>query len=39
MTPEDEREFKRRQKSRNYVLGGALLFFVVLIYAITVVRV
>ncbi|MEE4289675.1 MAG: hypothetical protein V2J14_09925 [Erythrobacter sp.] len=39
MTPEEEAEFKRRQKSRNYVVGGTLLFFAVLFYAITVVRI
>ena len=44
MTPEEQRdaeekEFKRRQKARNWVVGGTLLFFVVLFYAITVVRI
>lgn len=38
MTPEEEAEFKRRRKSRNLVLGGLLLFMVVLFYAITIVR-
>lgn len=38
MTPEDEAEIKRRQKSRNIVLGIVLLFFVALFYAITIVR-
>jgi len=38
MTPDQETEFKRRQKSRNLVVGGVLLFFVVLFYAITIVR-
>lgn len=38
MTPEDDTEHKRRQKSRNLVVGGTLLFFAVLFYAITVVR-
>jgi len=38
MTPEEEAEFKRRQKSRNLVVGGTLLFFAVLFYAITLVR-
>jgi len=38
MTPEEEAEFKRRQKSRNLVVAGTLLFFVVLFYAITVAR-
>ena len=39
MTPEEEAEMKRRQKSRNLVLGGTLLFFAVLFYAITVARI
>ncbi|BDW82045.1 hypothetical protein MACH24_14830 [Erythrobacter sp. Dej080120_24] len=38
MTPDEEAEFKRRQKSRNLVVGGTLLFFAVLFYAITMVR-
>lgn len=38
MTPEEETEYKRRQKSRNLVVAGTLLFFVVLFYAITMVR-
>lgn len=38
MTPEEEVEYRRRQKSRNLVLGGVLIFFVVLFYAITIVR-
>ncbi len=38
MTPDEETEFKRRQKSRNLVVGGTLLFFVVLFYAITIAR-
>lgn len=38
MTPEDKDEIKRRQKSRNIVLGCVLLFFVALFYAITIVR-
>ena len=39
MTPEDETEFKRRQKSRNLVVGGTLLFFAVLFYLITMARI
>lgn len=39
MTPEEEAEIKRRQKSRNLVVAGTLLFFVVLFYAITLVRI
>lgn len=38
MTPEEETEIRKRQKSRNLVLGGVLLFFVILFYAITIVR-
>lgn len=39
MTPEEEAEFKRRQKSRNLVVGGTLIFFAVLFYAVTMVRI
>jgi len=39
MTPEEETEYRRRQKSRNWVIAGALLFFVVLFYAITIARI
>jgi len=38
MTPEEEKEYRRRQKSRNLVLGGILLFMAILFYAITIVR-
>ena len=38
MTPDEEKEYRRRQKSRNLVLGGVLLFMAVLFYAITIVR-
>jgi len=38
MTPEEQAEFRRRQKSRNLVLGGVLVFFAILFYAITIVR-
>jgi len=38
MTPDEEAEYKRRQKARNLIVGGVLLFFAVLFYAITVVR-
>ena len=38
MTPEDQAEIRRRQKSRNVALGLVLMFFVVLFYAITIVR-
>jgi len=39
MTPEEEAEFVRRRKARNLVVAGTLLFFVVLFYAITMVRI
>lgn len=39
MTPEEDIERQRRQKSRNWVVAGTLLFFVVLFYAITIVRI
>lgn len=39
MTPEEEAEFVRRRKARNWVVAGTLLFFVVLFYAITIVRI
>ena len=39
MTPEEDSEIKRSQKSRNLVLGGLLLFMVVLFYFITIVRI
>jgi hypothetical protein len=39
MTPDEEREFIRRRKSRNWVVAGTLLFFVVLFYAITIARI
>ncbi|MEE4155491.1 MAG: hypothetical protein V2I27_15135 [Erythrobacter sp.] len=39
MTPDEETEYKRRQKARNIAIAGALLFFVVLFYAITIVRI
>ena len=38
MTPQEQAEIRRRQKSRNIALGLVLAFFVVLFYAITVVR-
>lgn len=38
MTPEELIEYRRRQKTRNLVLGGLLVFFAVLFYAITIVR-
>ena len=38
MTPEENAEIRRRQKSRNIVVGLVLGFFAVLFYAITIVR-
>ena len=38
MTPEEETEYKRRQRSRNLGVAGTLLVFVVLFYAITIAR-
>lgn len=38
MTPEEKEQFKRARKSRNLALGLVLLGFVVLFYAITIVR-
>ena len=38
MTPEEEAEYRKRQKSRNVLLGVVLMFFVLLFYAITIVR-
>ncbi|WP_267904204.1 hypothetical protein [Aurantiacibacter sediminis] len=39
MTPEEEQEYRRRQKARNIVIGLVLLGMVVLFYAITIVRI
>lgn len=39
MTPQDEAEIRRRQKSRNIALGLVLGFFVILFYAITIARI
>jgi hypothetical protein len=38
MTPEEEIEFKRRRKGRNLALGAVLVFFVMLFYAMTFVK-
>ena len=38
MTPQEEAEFKAARKGRNLAIGIVLLFFVVLFYAITIVR-
>ncbi len=38
MTPEETAEIRRRQKSRNIVLGLLLAFFAFLFYAITIAR-
>ncbi|APE28200.1 hypothetical protein [Aurantiacibacter gangjinensis] len=39
MTPDDQKEIERRRKARNAVFGLLLLGFVVLLYAITIVRI
>ena len=38
-TPEELAEYRRRQKGRNRMLGAVLVFFVLLFYAITYVRI
>ncbi len=38
MTPEEQEEFIRRRKARNVVIGLLLMGFVILFYAITIVR-
>jgi hypothetical protein len=38
VTPQEEIEIRRRQKSRNIALGLVLAFFVILFYAITIAR-
>ena len=38
MTPEEKTEYTRRQKQRNLVVGGVLLFFAFLFYFITIAR-
>ncbi|WP_277600244.1 hypothetical protein [Tsuneonella rigui] len=38
MTPEEEIEFKQRRKGRNLALGAVLVFFVILFYALTIVK-
>jgi len=39
MTPEEEAEFRRRQRSRNIALGLVLVGFVLLFYFITIARI
>jgi hypothetical protein len=39
VSPDEEKEFLRRRKARNLVVAGTLIFFVVLFYAITIVRI
>lgn len=39
MTPEEQEQFKRARRGRNIALALVLLFFVVLFYAITIVKV
>jgi hypothetical protein len=38
MTPRDEAEIRRRQKSRAIIMGVLLAAFVVLVYAITIAK-
>ena len=38
MTPDQEAEIRRRQKSRNIALGVTLAFFAFLFYAITIAK-
>lgn len=38
MTRAQEDEIKARRRGRNYALGGALLAFVLLIFAVTIVK-
>ena len=38
MTPEQDKEVRRRQRSRAIVMGLALAAFVILLYAITIAR-
>lgn len=38
MTPDQEMEIRRRQKSRNIALGLLLAFFAFLFYAITIAK-
>jgi hypothetical protein len=38
MTPDEQTEFTRRRKGRNVALALLLVFFVILFYAITIVR-
>lgn len=38
LTPDEQAEIRRRQKSRNIALGLCLAFFAVLFYAITIAR-
>ncbi len=39
MTPEEEKEYRRRQKGRNWALGAVLIMMVILFYMITIVRI
>ena len=38
MIPKTEHELHTRRKGRNIALGGALAFFVLLVFAVTVVK-
>jgi len=39
MTPEQETELRRRQRSRALVMGVALAAFAILLYAVTIARI
>ena len=39
MTPEEQAEFQRRQRSRNLAVGLLLLGFVILFYFITIAKI
>jgi len=38
MIPPDQAEIRRRQKSRAIIMGGLLVAFVILVYAITIAK-
>ncbi|MGR3780493.1 MAG: hypothetical protein ACU0DT_04405 [Albimonas sp.] len=38
MIPKEEHELHRRRKGRNFALGGVLLAFVLLVFAVTIAK-
>ena len=38
MIPREEHELHKRRKGRNFALGGALLVFVLIIFAVTIAK-